>query len=518
MEANPTNCPTDSTVYIYHLEAGEYLIEFMHHDVDTFNMTVMEMAGAHNHDHDHGHDDHGDEHDDHEDEDGDHDEHDHDEEGDHDEHDHDEEGDHDEHDHDDHDDHDDHGDDHDDHDEHEDDGEEITPDYVLEQFDTNNDSHLSWEEFVESLEEDDHDEHANETHDENETHDHNETHDDNETHEEHMEYDMDELMNIFNESDVNSDGLMNASELEHFIEEVMEYMESFEHEGHADGYAMLHIEESGDYGIGIDSDIDFEIVPMGEHDHDDHGDDHDDHDDHGDDHDDHDDHGDEEGHDDHDDHGDDHDDHGDEEGHDDHDDHGDDHDDHDDHGDEEGVAFDPHSWLDPVAFKHQLEVALEIMVVQYPELEETFRANAASYSDELDSIHQGFEAAFGANGICENNLVVANHNAYSYMGQRYNINFVTVHGLDPEGEPSAADIEEVVEEIEEEGLTVLFVEEYTDRDAVQSIVQQTVSDDLPNGIAVEYLYTMELPPIDSSDDYISLMNANLANLKTGLSC
>ena len=71
----------------------------------------------------------------------------------------------------------------------------------MEQFDTNNDSHLSWEEFVESLEEDDHGEHGNETHDENETHDHNKTHDDSETHEEHMEYDMDELMNIFNESD-----------------------------------------------------------------------------------------------------------------------------------------------------------------------------------------------------------------------------------------------------------------------------------------------------------------------------
>lgn len=158
------------------------------------------------------------------------------------------------------------------------------------------------------------------------------------------------------------------------------------------------------------------------------------------------------------------------------------------------------------------------MVAQYPALEDTFRANAATYSDELDTIHQGFEAAFGTNGTCENNLVVANHNAYSYMAQRYDINFVTVHGLDPEGEPSAEDIQEVVEEIEEEGLTLLFIEEYTDRDAVQSIVQQTVSDDLPNGISVEYLYTMELPPTDSSEDYISLMNANLANLKTGLSC
>ena len=76
----------------------------------------------------------------------------------------------------------------------------------------------------------------------------------------------------------------------------------------------------------------------------------------------------------------------------------------------------------------------------------------------------------------------------------------------------------MVERVTEDGITVLFVEEYTDEAAVASLVQQTVSDDMPEGISVLTLYTMELAPMDSDDDYMSLMTKNLENLKTGLGC
>ena len=158
------------------------------------------------------------------------------------------------------------------------------------------------------------------------------------------------------------------------------------------------------------------------------------------------------------------------------------------------------------------------MVIAFPTLEDTFRANALEYSNQLDGLHSNFEEAFGDNGVCTDRTVVANHNAYAYMAERYDLDFVTVHGLDPEGEPSAEDIAEVIEEIDEEGITVLFIEEYTDTDAVSSIVSQTVSDDLPNGVSVEYLYTMEMPPMDSTQNYLSLMQSNLDNLKSGLGC
>ena len=97
------------------------------------------------------------------------------------------------------------------------------------------------------------------------------------------------------------------------------------------------------------------------------------------------------------------------------------------------------------------------------------------------------------------------------MSVQYDIEIVSLHGLDPEGEPSPQDIADVVEHINEEGITVLFVEEYTDQTAVDSIVQET-------GVTIEILYTMEMSPSDANDDYMSMMNKNLDNLVDGIGC
>ena len=198
-------------------------------------------------------------------------------------------------------------------------------------------------------------------------------------------------------------------------------------------------------------------------------------------------------------------------GGDDHDDHGDE-DDHDDHADEETLDYDPHSWLDPVAFKAQVDVVLAKLIEVFPEGEALFTENAEDFKAELDAIDDAYEAAFGENGTCAaEKTVVANHNAYSYIAVRYDIQFVTVHGLDPEGDPSPEDIANVVSHINEEELTVLFVEEYTDASSVGSIMQDT-------GVTIQYLYTMEMAPIDSTDNYLSLMNKNLDNLVAGIGC
>ena len=158
------------------------------------------------------------------------------------------------------------------------------------------------------------------------------------------------------------------------------------------------------------------------------------------------------------------------------------------------------------------------MKATFPDLADTFQTNADEYMLSLEALHLKYEDTFGETGTCEKNTVVSNHNAYSYMSQRYGIEFVTVHGLDPEGEPSAADIVEVVEQIEEDGITIFYIEEYTDESAVDSIREQTKSSTLPNGVEIQILYTMELQPKDSSDDYLSLMEKNLDALKSGLGC
>ena len=262
---------------------------------------------------------------------------------------------------------------------------------------------------------------------------------------------------------------------------------SDEDEHHEMGALVIHIEEEGDYGFALPGHIGFSIV-MGESGHDDHND-HDDHDDHS-------------------------------EDEDDHDDHSEDEDDHDeDEGelaaDDDAFEYDPHSWLDPVSFSAQLNLVMMQMALTFPDGAEVFSENADAYNLELTQLHLNFEEAFGEQGTCATSgvdkTIVANHNAYSYISVRYGVNIMTVHGLDPEGEPSPAEVAEVVEHIKEEGITTLYVEEYTDQTAVQSIVEETDVD-------VQILYTMEMAPSDSDDDYLSMMNKNVQNMISGIGC
>jgi len=306
-------------------------------------------------------------------------------------------------------------------------------------------------------------------------------HDDHDDHDEMVCYDMNTHtvnMSLTTESDCQAAGLMwTAANSGPGGDD-----HSDEEEHHAMGAVVIHIEAEGDYGFVLPNDIQMYIV-IGDGGHDDH----DGHDDHGDD-----------------DHGDD-----------DHDDHGDDGDEIDAGDDEDGFTYDPHSWLSPIAFEAQVNVVLASLSSTFPNGTSVFTENAASYSVQLMGLHERFTAAFGEDGTCDmagqDKTIVANHNAYSYMSVQYDIDIITLHGLDPEGEPSPADIAEVVESIEERGITVLFVEEYTDQTAVNSIVEQT-------GVSLEILYTMEMAPSDSSDNYLSMMNKNLENIISGCGC
>ena len=75
---------------------------------------------------------------------------------------------------------------------------------------------------------------------------------------------------------------------------------------------------------------------------------------------------------------------------------------------------------------------------------------------QLDSLHADFLTALPSESTCTDTKVIANHNAYSYLAKRYDLKFISIHGLDPEGEPSAADIAEAVEEIKEDGISSSF--------------------------------------------------------------
>ena len=129
-----------------------------------------------------------------------------------------------------------------------------------------------------------------------------------------------------------------------------------------------------------------------------------------------------------------------------------------------------------MAFAAQVEVVVSTLSTTFPEGAETFRANADEYKAQLMSLDESFSTALSEAGTCTTDTVAANHNAYAYISQRYGVEFVTLHGLDPEGEPSPETVAEVLERVEEDGITAIYVEEFSPNGALDSLIQQTVSD------------------------------------------
>ena len=297
-------------------------------------------------------------------------------------------------------------------------------------------------------------------------------------------------LTITTESDCQAAGLMwTAANSGPSDDDHDEHNETGDHDNHGEeehhevGAVVIHIEAEGDYGFALPKDVELYVL-LGE-----------------------------DGHDDHDGHG--HDEHNETDDHDDGDDHDDDSEGENNAEDNQDLKYDPHSWLDPLSFAAQLDVVLEKLILTFPNGTSNFTENSNSYKAQLQTLDNDFVAAFGDSGTCSvgghNKTIVTNHNAYSYLSERYDIEIVTVYGIDPEGEPSAQDIVDVINHIKENQITILFVEEYTNENAVNSIVEDT-------GVSIQKLYTMEMAPIDTNDNYLSLMNKNLNNLVNGIGC
>ncbi|WP_370039718.1 metal ABC transporter substrate-binding protein [Nocardioides sp.] len=175
-----------------------------------------------------------------------------------------------------------------------------------------------------------------------------------------------------------------------------------------------------------------------------------------------------------------------------------------DHGDE-----DPHFWLDPARMATLAEaVASELGDID-PDHAEEYDANAAALVEELDEL----DAAF-AEGLadCERDLVVVSHDAFGYLGDRYGLDIHGIAGLSPDAEPGPADIAELQELIDAEGVTTVFSETLVSPATAETLAQDA-------GVGTDVLDPLEgLSDETADEDYLSIMRSNLASLQEANGC
>jgi zinc transport system substrate-binding protein len=174
-------------------------------------------------------------------------------------------------------------------------------------------------------------------------------------------------------------------------------------------------------------------------------------------------------------------------------------------------AADPHVWLDPVRAQTQVEAIRAGLAKVDPANAAAYAANAQAYRTRLAAL----DAAF-ASGLkqCARREIVTTHAAFSYLARRYGLTQIPISGLEPESEPSPADLAALVKQVKERKVRYVFFE---------TLVSPKLAETLAREVGAE---TLVLNPIEgltkeeqaAGKSYVTLMEENLRNLRTALDC
>lgn len=181
-------------------------------------------------------------------------------------------------------------------------------------------------------------------------------------------------------------------------------------------------------------------------------------------------------------------------------------------GDEHGHgATDPHFWLDPSKLATVGQAVADELAAVDPEHADEYAAGAQRLGQQLDELDQEFADGLAA---CQGATLVTSHAAFGYLADRYALEQVGISELDPEVEPSPARLREIGDIVEERGIKTLYSETL-----VSPKVTETLASDLGVNTAVlDPLEGLSEDATAAGDDYVSVMQANLAALEEGLVC
>ncbi|MGH2403117.1 MAG: metal ABC transporter substrate-binding protein [bacterium] len=175
------------------------------------------------------------------------------------------------------------------------------------------------------------------------------------------------------------------------------------------------------------------------------------------------------------------------------------------------APLDPHVWLDPVLAQRQVDRVLAGLARADPAGRGIYEANAAAYNGKLSALHERIARTLAP---CRKRIFVVSHAAFGYFAGRYRLTQITIRGLEPAEEPSAAKVSEVVRIMRRHGVTVVYYE---------TLVSPRVAATIAREVGAR---TLVLDPLEgltgeeqrAGKDYLSIMDENLRALVQGLDC
>ena len=180
------------------------------------------------------------------------------------------------------------------------------------------------------------------------------------------------------------------------------------------------------------------------------------------------------------------------------------------HGHEEG-SCDAHVWMNPENVMLWTLTIRDALSELDPANAETYAQNTAAYIVQLSELQSELESLVQAVPE-ENRVLVTSHDSLGYFAARFEFEVVgvVIPGGSTVSEPSAQDLAELIDEIEEEGVSAVFAE----TTVAPGLVQQVAAE---SGASVLTLYSGSLSDADGpASTYLDYMRYNVETIVNGL--
>lgn len=143
--------------------------------------------------------------------------------------------------------------------------------------------------------------------------------------------------------------------------------------------------------------------------------------------------------------------------------------DHDDEHDHENV--DPHFWMDPLRVKTAAETVREALTAVDDAGGETYEANAAAFGRRLAGLDEEIQAV--ADAASNEVLLVAGHDSFGYLADRYGLTIEALTNVSPDDRPTARDIERAQQVVADHDLRYVCADPLESQQAAEALVAET---------------------------------------------
>ena len=137
----------------------------------------------------------------------------------------------------------------------------------------------------------------------------------------------------------------------------------------------------------------------------------------------------------------------------------------------DGAAVDPHAWHDPQRLQVYIRNISAGLIKADPAGRSFYQARAAAFSQRVATLDRWAAAQF-ATVPPARRKVVTSHDAFGYLGNRYQVRFLAPQGVSTDAEASARSVAALIRQIRQEKVKAVFFENMTNQQLLQQIASE----------------------------------------------